>query len=362
MTASAKRLDALLAIGARLAPKAKPLAAEVTQAFRAPQAYLAKHARRMDERGIDEPIAALPWIALVDALERAKVLHEIDWKAEDDDVQHAIGKLVKGFRLAKGDEDRSTWEALEEAGLALRARRLQLAQLDYGSDSYALVVVPTAELGALVKLAKQARYGAIEPFGDDLAAAKKERIARAKARAKELAKPAPTQPPWRWFARDRELWTIQIWPGAVRMGHEAPGVKRHMEHAFAPEPASAAFAKRHLDAWIAGGFRELDKAAQDAWPRQGDGAYLGVVLPFPDAADARYFKGTETVVCLYTDGDALVETSGRIGANFGELEKWHHGPGAAALFAKRVAELSLWRPIDRAQVETLYAKKAKTKR
>jgi hypothetical protein len=354
-----KRLDALLAIGALLAPRAKKLSAMVTQAFREPAAYIARHASRMDERGIDRPTASLPWLALIDALERAKALFELDWKATDEDVDWAVRKLAKGFRLPSGDEERSTWEALEEAGLALREKMLQLAQLDYGSDSYALVAVPTAKLTQLVRLAKQARYGAVESFGDELAAARKDRVKRANQRARELAKPVPKEPAWRWFARGKELWTIQGWPSAVRLGYDAPGVKRHFEHAFAAKGAGSAFARRLVAEWARDGFRELGKAEQDAWPRQGDGAYMGVVFPFPEAADARYFRGTETVECLYVEGNALVETSGTIGRSFGELEKWHHGPDPAAVLAKRLAELSLWKPIDRAQLEKLYARRKK---
>jgi hypothetical protein len=48
-----KRLEALLAIGKLIAPKAKSLAAQVTQAFDEPAAYIAV-VDRVDPRGIGE--------------------------------------------------------------------------------------------------------------------------------------------------------------------------------------------------------------------------------------------------------------------------------------------------------------------
>jgi hypothetical protein len=97
---------------------------------------------------------------------------------------------VKGFKLPAGDDDRTTWEALEEAGEALRKKKLQLVQLDMESDAYPLVVVPIAKAAELAKLATQAKYGKAKQFGDALAAARKDRIARVAKLAKENALPS----------------------------------------------------------------------------------------------------------------------------------------------------------------------------
>ncbi len=227
-----KRLDALLAIGTLLAPKAKRLHALVTQAFEQPAAYVAAHRKELSERGIAKPCGNLAWIALIDALEDANGLVEIDWKTDTEDLVAAIRTLHRGFKLRKltedEDDDLSTWELLEIAGAAVRKKGVRLAQLDMGSDSYCLVVVPDARVPELKRLAKQGGYANAVLFGDRLAAATKARIAdnkRATARviAAAAAAAAMPKPAWTMYARGAESWVILVGDTWLRLGYEGPG-------------------------------------------------------------------------------------------------------------------------------------------
>jgi hypothetical protein len=360
-----KRLEALVAIGALVAPKAKRLAADLALAFHDAAAYIAAHAERMDDRGIDEPSADLPWIALVDALVDAEVLVEIDWKTDAEDVEWAIGKLAKQLRLPPADDpdddDRSTWELLELAGIALRERDLQLAHLDYGADAYALVVVPRARFAELARLAKQARYGKAEAFGDDLAAAQKDRVARLAKHAREqkldAAKPRPVLT---GYGKGAESWTIVVHALAFDTAYEAPGVKRYVHHYFANTKRCRATARERVARWRADGFVELTPAQVAARPKQGspDSAYLHIVLPFPERA--HYFINEKRIVhCVALRGEAVFETGGLLGKTFGELENWRHSADANAAFEELLAHYESdpksYVPIDRAALVAKYS-------
>jgi hypothetical protein len=360
-----KRLEALLAIGALLAPKAKKVAAAVTQASRQPKAYLAAHRKRMDERDIETPIAALPWIALVDALEAAKVLVEIDWKTEADDLQWSIRKLTKGFRLPKYDGDadeRSTWEMLELAGIELREQKLQLAQLDYDSDSYALVVVPLGKFAELATLAKRARYGKAEAFGDALAKATQERLARLEELARERKKPPPPPAEWILFARGDESWTMLR--GAMRLVYNAPGANRQVNHDYSDKSENESAVERQIAQWKAEGFVELTAAEMAARPPPPR-ANLWWIGPFPD--DGQYFlqKGAKTVWWIAVRGEEIVRTHGEIGRDFGQQENHYHGKAVADFYGVRVEtylDKKSYTPIDRAELIERYAKARKNKK
>ncbi len=101
-----ERLDALLAIGKLLAPRAKTLAADVTQAFEAPKAYIAAHAKSMAERGIEKPKTNLAWIALIDALRSERALAEIDWKLASRRGTKSIQSRVARRLYARGSSAR----------------------------------------------------------------------------------------------------------------------------------------------------------------------------------------------------------------------------------------------------------------
>lgn len=363
-----KRLDALIAIGALIAPRAKTLAAHVTQAFQEPAAYVTAHADRMNDRGIDEPVDDLPWIALIDALHDAKALSEIDWKTEAEDVEWNIAKLARGFKLPPADDpdddERATWELLELAGLALRKKKLQLAQLDMGSDAYPLVVVPAARFAALAKLAKVARYGAARPFGDQLGAAQKDRLARLARLERERAKEATRHPaPYIFYGKGDETWTLQTHELAFDAGYEAPGIKRYQHHYFASAKECRAAALRQAAAWLEDGFAKLTARQSAALPDHNDpsSAYLDWIGPFPE--DARYYlEDRRVVTCFVARGDVVIQTGGTIGGGFGELEQHYHGTRGRGIAEHYESNPKYYKPIERDAVMALYGKKRAPKK
>ncbi|HWO66734.1 MAG TPA: DUF6630 family protein [Umezawaea sp.] len=159
--------DALAALAALLAPGEPDVAARVTSAHDDPDAYLRAHADRLDDRGIDEPIPNLAWIALVDALADHDLLAEVDWKEESEEV---VGQL-RALRSNPTDAEAWTWldnadihvathEFLDLAGARLSEAGTTLAVLDIESDCYPLVLVPNARSRELVDLAATAGFTA----------------------------------------------------------------------------------------------------------------------------------------------------------------------------------------------------------
>jgi len=158
--------DALIALTALLAPGDPDVTDRVTSAHDDPDAFVRDNADRLDDRGIDEPIPELAWIALVDALADHDLLAEVDWKEESEEI---IGQL-RALRSNPGDgvwtwlegQDIhvATFEFLELAGAGLRAAGTSLAVLDIESDCYPLVLVPNADAPDLVSLATAAGFTA----------------------------------------------------------------------------------------------------------------------------------------------------------------------------------------------------------
>src|SRR5262249_20303129 len=157
-------------------------------------------------------------------------------------------------------DERSTWEMLELAGIALRKKKLQLAQLDMGTDAFPLVVVPLAKFATLTRLAKRAKYNEANAFGDHLAAAQKERLAQMKKDEHAKKKPKAPELPWAVYAKGRQTWSIQVAPIAFLAGYEKPGVKRYEDHYFSSKAECATAAKRRVAAWKADGFVKLTPA------------------------------------------------------------------------------------------------------
>jgi hypothetical protein len=363
-----KRLEALTTIGTLLAPKAKSLAKSVAIAFTDPVAYLAAHEERMNDRGIDEPEEGLAWIALIDALQDAKALVEIDWKTDAENVEWAIKKLHKQFQLPKVDDpdldERSTWELLEIAGALLRKKKLQLAHLDMHSDAYCLVNVPLSKFAMLASLAKKARYGTADAFGSDLIEATKERVARMKKHEREEAKESARKPPpYRFFQKGKNHRAIQTHTRALDAEFEAPGMRRYENHYFSSPKETKAAAKKLIASWRADGFREISPEVALARPRQGTGAYLGWIGPF--ASDAHYFLENKKIVrCIALRGDAVMSTGGIVGKDFGELTSLRHSKNAEKAFADDLARLratKFYQPIERDGLMALYAKKRRSR-
>jgi hypothetical protein len=153
---------ALVAVAALLAPDVPEVAGRTAAAHDDPGAYLVAHADRLDERGIDEPIPELAWIALVDALADHDLLAEVDWKEAADEI---VGRL-RALRSAPPDEawsDLPTHEFLVWAGNQLAAAGTALAVLDIESDCYPLVLLPAGRAGELERLAAAAGFKAAVP-------------------------------------------------------------------------------------------------------------------------------------------------------------------------------------------------------
>ncbi len=185
-----KQRTALLGIAELIAPEATP---HVALACDDPAAYAKLRKKQLAERRLTEVI---PWLALVDELERVKYLATIDWKTDTEDLVSALDRLASlprrrgrwAWTKKREDlEDRDITEVLEIIGERLaREDALQLAQLDSDGDEYNLFLIPKQDVARVVALGKMAKLGDIDLFtGSDLEAFERE---RAQLEAAERAK------------------------------------------------------------------------------------------------------------------------------------------------------------------------------
>jgi len=362
-----KRLDALIAIGTLIAPKAA-LADELTSALEDPEAYADELAEELEQRGYgrgsDDPVDHLPWIALVRGLVHADAVVEIDDHTDAETLRRSIEQLggcPRGaFAWMKHDGelgDRSTEELVELTGKALLAKGAQLAELDREANRRWLAVVPEDRTAELVKLGKTAGYRGIELVtGARLHKATKDRVAAARQAARrttrEHERPARTL---RYFARGKETWTVSAAEVAFETCYEKPRVKYYVHHYFDDAAAARTGLKRQLSDWEAAGFREVAQAEFEALPHAA-APYINWTAPFPD--DASYVvEGKEIVRCTELRGDAIVQAAGTIGYNFGELQSVYHCKTAAAAakrYAQHLAADAHFPAISRAEIVKRY--------
>lgn len=159
--------DALIAIATLLASDDPDVADRVANAHDDSDAYVRAHAEQLYWRGIDEPIADLAWIALVDALTDHGLLAEVDWKESPEEIVAQL-KAVRSSParpeawawVNHTGTDRPTYDFLELAGNKLRAADTVLAMLDIDSDCYPLVLLPADRATELVELATAAGFTA----------------------------------------------------------------------------------------------------------------------------------------------------------------------------------------------------------
>ena len=373
------RLPTLLAIGELIAPKAK-LAAELETALEDPEDYVDTYGQELGERGIHEPVDHLPWVALVRGLVEAEAVATLDDPSDAPDRAAVVRQSIEpldgcprgAFAWMKHDAElaeRSTEELLELTGKALLDRGAQLVQLDALAHRRWLVVIRQACAGELVKLDKAAGYRRLELVtGAGLIKATKDR-ARAARRATQTSargadRSAKTR---RYFARGKETWTISVTEteagtktpakaGAMfETCYEKPRVLYYVHHHFDDAAAGRAGQKRLLAEWEAAGFREVDQATFQALPHAGT-PYINWTAPFPD--DANYVvEGKEIVRCTELRGDAVIQTAGTIGYNFGELQTVYHcktEAAAARRYAQHVAADAHLPAISRAEVVKRY--------
>ncbi|MFE6667249.1 DUF6630 family protein [Streptomyces sp. NPDC057697] len=156
----------LEATASLLAPNRPAVVERVLHAYDDPEGYVRTHADQLDERGIDEPIAELAWIALVDALHDHRLLAEFDWKEDPQEIRARLALLgsrpsVDPWALFDADEMAlPTYEFLTACGRHYRDVGAALAVLDIRSDCYPVVCLRAARAEELTELARRAGYDA----------------------------------------------------------------------------------------------------------------------------------------------------------------------------------------------------------
>ncbi|MFG3397774.1 DUF6630 family protein [Streptomyces parvus] len=158
----------LVEIAALLAPAHPDVAEEVLRAHDSPHDYVSAFADRLDDRGIDEPVDDLAWIALVDALAAHRLLAEFDWKEDPQEIRAQLRKLesrpsVDPWVLFEADASTlPADEFLHACGRHYREIGAALAVLDIESDCYPVVGLRAARAGELAALAARAGFSAYE--------------------------------------------------------------------------------------------------------------------------------------------------------------------------------------------------------
>ncbi|WP_329345511.1 DUF6630 family protein [Streptomyces microflavus] len=156
--------EALAAIASLLAPAHPDVAEQVLHAHDRPHDYVSAFGDRLADRGIDEPVGNLAWIALVDALDAQGLLAEFDWKEDAQEIRSQLRKL--GSRpsvdpwVLLGDAEMllPTEKFLHACGRRYREIGAALAVLDIESDCYPVVGLRAARTEELTALAARAGF------------------------------------------------------------------------------------------------------------------------------------------------------------------------------------------------------------
>ncbi|MBD2865118.1 DUF6630 family protein [Paenibacillus oceani] len=166
---------ALITLSAQLSADSEIVVSEVVLALEHPELYVEQWADRLANRGIEEPIPELAWIALVEALDEQGLVWEIDWKADAEDILFAVHSLLdrRGWHLPSADRQleqavRSgghTYDYLCKLHESLRSHGIVLGSLDINSDSYVLIVFREEEVEEVQQLAKASGYTFHSSFG-----------------------------------------------------------------------------------------------------------------------------------------------------------------------------------------------------
>lgn len=158
--------SSLAAVAALLAPAHQAVTERVLHAFDHPEAYVRDHADRLADRGIDEPVPDLAWIALIDTLADHRLLAEFDWKEDAQGVRSQLNGLdsrpsVDPWVLVEEDEMLlPTDEFLNACGRHHGDVGAALVVLDIESDCYPVVCLRAARVEELTALAKRAGFHA----------------------------------------------------------------------------------------------------------------------------------------------------------------------------------------------------------
>ncbi|MEU9314946.1 DUF6630 family protein [Streptomyces sp. NPDC048295] len=158
--------SSLEAMASLLAPAHPDVAERVLRAHDDPGSYVRSHADQLAERGIDEPVANLAWIALVDALCDHRLLVEFNWKEDPQEIRARLRMLASwpsadSWVLFDADEmSLPTYEYLAACGRRCRDVGAVLAVLDIESDCYPVVCLRAAHAEELTALAGRAGFTA----------------------------------------------------------------------------------------------------------------------------------------------------------------------------------------------------------
>ncbi|MGW1409027.1 DUF6630 family protein [Streptomyces sp. NPDC002403] len=156
----------LEAMASLLAPAHPNVVERVLRAHDDPEGYVRTHADQLAERGIDEPVVNLAWIALVDALCDHRLLAELDWKVDPQEIRAQLRMLVSWPSVAPWvlfDADEMslpTYEFLAACGRHCRDVGAALAVLDIESDCYPVVCLRAPRAEELTELAGRAGFTA----------------------------------------------------------------------------------------------------------------------------------------------------------------------------------------------------------
>src|SRR5690606_23696734 len=124
------------------------------------------------DRGIEEPEEVSPWLALIDALGKAKLLTYLDWKTPADEFVIMLRMLPQVTTVFGGVREENAEFAqvaaieggmekvLAPADRVLAGQGLRLIYLNEDSDVYPLIVVPGDRAGDIVSVAKELGYPA----------------------------------------------------------------------------------------------------------------------------------------------------------------------------------------------------------
>lgn len=154
----------LAEIASLLAPAHPAVAEEVLSAHDSPHDYVSAFGGRLADRGIDEPVDNLAWIALIDALDAHGLLAEFDWKEDAQEIRGRLRKLesrpsVDPWVLFEAEEMLlPTEKFLHVCGRRYREIGAALAVLDIESDCYPVVGLRAARADELTALAARAGF------------------------------------------------------------------------------------------------------------------------------------------------------------------------------------------------------------
>ena len=172
-----RRRSVLLALAKALGgAKGARIGSAAVLAVDDPAAFLKRTKHELFEDWDADDTEELPWLALIEELDAAGRLAEVDWKEAGSEILawlRKIGGPPARRALAALDEpgldDRRTDEALALFGKTLGAAGLALLVLDKSSDSFPLAIVPAGDVVGLVALGRAAGGDIQHWTGTDLA-------------------------------------------------------------------------------------------------------------------------------------------------------------------------------------------------